>query len=545
MQGTIWTKSLRAIVVVLLLLAVSAHAQGAPEQVNAALSDLSARLGYSVTLGDMAQWRWQQVTFADSALGCAGVQGSGGSVVGYSFALTYGGVLYDYRVSADGSSVILCSETDPVSAADSPQTGHVNSLCGDAPGGPYLRSRVNVGMDAVPLGASMNLVGYPAAHAPVLRQIVAGARIRINAGPDCVHGHVWWLTLVDNQTGYIAESAPEGYLVEPLPPDPLPARDAITPQLAPWLREFAVLRGNFLPEHSWSSDGRTLAVPGAAGSDSLWLYDMRQAVLRPQILAVAGQLSSLAVRPHVQQAIFGEEDGALSLWGYSAESALPSELLYLNAHGGAVSALAFSPNGRRLASAGPRAYTSFAAQRDYAAIVWDLPTVAQHAVLSGHTGLIRALAFSPDGTQVASGADDGTLRFWDAISGAARASVALGAAVVALDYSPDGRLVAVATARTAENLLLLDALTGAQIASLPLPTPGVTSLAFSPDSRLLAAAAAQGVFTVWDSARHELLYTGATDAAAQDISFSPDGTLLAVSEDRFALRLHGTPRGAG
>lgn len=531
----------------LLLTGAQSLGQGAPTQINVALLDLSARLGYSIGVDNLAQWRWQQTTFADSALGCPTKPGSGGGTTGYSFQLTYGGIVYDYRVSADSANVILCSQTDPLSTSvHVPQAAYSNSLCpNSATDGPYMPSRINAGMDAQPLGASLEMRGHPAPDAQILRSIPAGTRIRIASGPDCVGGFVWWLALVSGQTGYIAEAGANHYLMEPKPPNPLPSRDVLSPQLIPFLREFTRLRGNFLPEHSWSSDGLTLAVPGAPGSDSLWLYDLREPALRPQILMVEGQLSSLAVRPGAAQAAFGQADGTLSLWRYSAASSAPSELLYLNAHGGAVSALAFSPDGSRLVSAGPLAYTNFAVQRDFAAIVWDLSSVAQQAVLSGHEGLIRALAFSPDGSQVASGADDGMLRFWDAISGAARASVTIGAPIVALDYSPDGRLVAVATARTAENLLLLDAKTGAQVASYPLPTPGVTALDFSPDSRLLAVGAAQGLFTIWDSLRHSQLTSGGTEAGIHDISFSPDGALLAVSIDQHALLLYGVPLGSG
>ncbi len=535
------------LILLALLRPLFAFGQSAPAQIDAALLDLSARLGYSVGLGNLAQWRWQQTTFPDSALGCPTQAGSGAAVLGYSFQLTHGGLVYDYRVSADSANVILCSQADPLaSATHSPQSAYSNRLCPPtAADGPYMRSRVNVGMDALPLGFSINLRGHASPTGQILRTIPAGTPIHITDGPDCVSGFVWWLALAGGQTGYIAEAGDNAYFIEPLPPNPLPARDRLSPQLAPFLREFARLRGNFLPTHNWSSDGLTLATPGAKGSDSLWIYDMRQPVLKPQILGVEGQLASLAVRPGVSQALFGEADGTLSLWNYSEAQSAPAELLYLNAHGGAVSALAFSPDGRRFASAGPRAYTSFAVQRDFAAIVWDLPTVAQQAVLSGHDGLIRALAFSPDGVLVVSGADDGTLRFWDAVSGAARASLALGAPVVALDYSPDGRVVAVATARTSDNLLLLDAASGAQIASYKLPTPGVTAIDFSPDGQLLAVGAAQGVFTVWDSERHQLLFTGATDAGVYDISFSPDGSLLAVSIDKYTLLLYGIPLGAG
>ncbi|MCY4147298.1 MAG: hypothetical protein OXE95_10790 [Chloroflexi bacterium] len=521
--------------------------QGAPAQIKAALLDLSARLGYGIGVDDLAQWRWQQATFTDSALGCPAVAGSGGETVGYSFQLAYGGFVYDYRVASDSATVVLCSQTDPLAAAvHGSQAAYSNSLCPDsATGGPYLPSRVNVGMEAQPLGASLDLREQPAPDARILRSIPADALVRIASGPECAGGFVWWLAQARGQTGYIAEAGANRYLVEPQPPNPLPSRDALSPQLTPFLRELARLRGNFLPKHSWSSDSLTLAVPGAPGSDGLWLYDLRDAVLRPERLAVDGQLASLAVRPGAAQAVFGEVDGTLSLWGFNAASSAPSELLYLNAHGGAVSALAFSPDGSRLVSAGPFAYTNLAVQRDFAAIVWDLPSVAQQAVLSGHTGMIRALAFSPDGARVVSGADDGMLRFWDATSGAAQASVAVDAPIAALDYSPDGRLVAVAAARSAENLLLLDAQTGAQVASYPLPTSGVATLDFSPDSRLLAVGAAQGVFTIWDSARHSQLTSGQTEAGIHAISFSPDNTLLAVSSDNYALRLYGVSQGSG
>ena len=94
-----------------------------------------------------------------------------------------------------------------------------------------------------------------------------------------------------------------------------------------------------------------------------------------------------------------------------------SERLFLNAHAGPVSALAFSPDGNRLVSAGREAYTHADVERNFAAIVWDLPTVAQQAILTGHTGLINAIAWSPFNDLIFTGADDGVMRNWDALTG--------------------------------------------------------------------------------------------------------------------------------
>ena len=112
----------------------------------------------------------------------------------------------------------------------------------------------------------------------------------------------------------------------------------------------------------------------------------------------------------------------LQLWQIHDGAPLTfSERLRLNAHAGPVSALAFSPDGDLLVSAGREAYTHVDVDRDFAAIVWDLPTVAQHAILSGNGQLIHTLAFSPNGNTIFSAGDD-SRRVWDVSSGAIQGS---------------------------------------------------------------------------------------------------------------------------
>lgn len=540
----------RLTICVLLLglsLAGSVWAQGAPTQIDAALLDLSARLGQSIAIGNLSNWRWEQRNFADSALGCATATGSGGSIIGYQFELTYSGVTYDYRVSADSAVVVYCGELNPAASAAAATEQYSNRLCGeDAADGPYMRSRIIYGIEAEVIQGFQNLRGQPSTTGQVLLQIPARLPFDVTAGPDCAEGFVWWLANVSGQTGYVAEVGDGTVYVRPSLPNPLPSREVLNTSLANWLQELTRVEGNFLEQHSWSSDGVHLAVAGALGSDSIWLYDLRNQSLAPQLLAYDGGITTIKFRPNRPQILFGSESGTIHLWRLDpgSESGYV-EQLYLNAHAGSVSALAFSADGARFVSAGAEAYSHLSGERKWAAIVWDMATVAQQAILAGHQGLIRSVAFSPEGASVATGADDGTLRFWDAISGASLSTLSMDAPVVAIDWSLDGAQVAVAVARAANNLQIVDAASGAVTHSLTLPTAGVTSLAFDPRGSMLVVGASEGVLSIWDANTFGLLTTRETGDGVGAVSVSPDNSMIVASSDTHALAFFGVPLGSG
>jgi WD40 repeat protein len=100
-----------------------------------------------------------------------------------------------------------------------------------------------------------------------------------------------------------------------------------------------------------------------------------------------------------------------------------------------VSAVAFSPDGTRLASAG----------RDRTVRLWDVATMAPiGAPIRGHTEWVQSVAFSPDGTTLASVAWDGTVRLWDTAEQRGIGPPLTGHAGQVQDvaFSPDGTLLA-------------------------------------------------------------------------------------------------------
>ena len=96
--------------------------------------------------------------------------------------------------------------------------------------------------------------------------------------------------------------------------------------------------------------------------------------------------------------------------------------------------------------------------------LWDAATGAAVWTLTGHTGLVLSVVFSPNGTQVASASHDYTVRLWDAATGAAVATLASHTGkVLSVAFSPDGTRVASASCDTVR---LWDAATGAAVATL-------------------------------------------------------------------------------
>ena len=205
------------------------------------------------------------------------------------------------------------------------------------------------------------------------------------------------------------------------------------------------------------------------------------------------------------------EDNTVRLWDVETNTNIAT----LEGHERRVNAVAFSPDGRMLASAGG----------DGPVRLWNVESGQQKAALKGHEW-VTSVAFSPDGTLLASGGD-GPVRLWNVETNANIASLEGHTEVVnAVAFSPDGTLLA--SGSWDNTVKLWDVETNTNIATLEGHTNGVVSIAFSPNGTRLASASVDNTVKLWDVETNTNIATleGHTDRV-WSVTFSPDGTLLA------------------
>ena len=205
-------------------------------------------------------------------------------------------------------------------------------------------------------------------------------------------------------------------------------------------------------------------------------------------------------------------------WTFAQRS--PYHLATLEGHTHHIISLAMSPDGTTLASGSV----------DSTVRLWDTKTYEETATLRGSDSEIWSVAFSPDGSLLAAGTVDGWITLWD-VASRKRTGTLAGHTLwtQALAFSPDGALLISGAFSYEDNMKVWDVATGELITVLKGHNGSIYQLLFSPDGSMLASASFDYSIGLWDVAarkvRYRLVLPGGR--GIKTIAFSPDGRVLA------------------
>jgi WD40 repeat protein len=263
---------------------------------------------------------------------------------------------------------------------------------------------------------------------------------------------------------------------------------------------------------TFSADGQYLASASEDKTIKVWSVGTKQDLRFPQLKVQVG--------------------GVFAFLGTGTLHVLPPlyvppgnpEPLTLKGHANYVTCVAFSPDGKQLASA----------SADRTAKTWDAATGKELLTLNAHTDWVWSVAYSSDGKRLATASGDKTVKVWDATTGKEIFTFkGHGWDVRSVAFSRDDKFLA--SASVDYRVDICDATANKTTLALKGHTDWVQSVAFSPDGKRLASAGYDGTVKIWDAATGKEIRTlKGHQGVVWSVAFHPDGKHLASASGLYA-----------
>jgi WD40 repeat protein len=280
-------------------------------------------------------------------------------------------------------------------------------------------------------------------------------------------------------------------------------------------------KGRAILAVAWSGDGAQLA---SACGEKVIVWDVSNAQVLHTLKLPGVKQCQLAWGEKWLAAAAGND---VLVWEAATGKPQPS---LAKAHPGGVLALAWSRDGKLLASAGA----------DTTVKVWDAKGQLVHT-LTAHTHAVRSVAWGPDGNLLASADANGNVRVWDLKNGTNELFPRMKDAIEALAWSPDGKKFV--TVDDASAVKFWDVAKAKFQNQVKGKLGKVQRLAWDADSRLLAMGGPTAEVALWEMTGKRQVWAvlQVADDKAPAFAFSPDGKTLAAGGQTGKVRLWDVP----
>lgn len=334
------------------------------------------------------------------------------------------------------------------------------------------------------------------------------------------------IDLTDNGDSYLAQRI----LLEVLPQDLENLDRPYTPETEIALRKAIKTPSAILYGHNervncavFSPDGRTIISGGEDNRIRIW--DARTGKEIQEYHRHSNGIDTIVFSPDGKQFVTIASD-SLNIWdAESKQILLQKKDIYPR-----VEAVAFNPEGTKIAMA-----------QGYNIVILDIETLdietGLELYITGHTGPIHSIAYSPDGKYIVSDALDDDIHVWDAVTGRLIKRIeGYNEDYCYVSYSPDGKHIIVASSEG--NIYILDAQTGEEVNKLTGHTDVVNHASFSPDGTYIVSASWDKTIRIWEAqtGKEFKKIEGHTSAVRYAV-YSPDGKCIVSASDDKTVRI--------